>query len=130
MASPDDLKKARDALVSGHPSRCLDAGWRAADTALRAGDADALREVIGIAKIVRESSQGRIAANAQQLESYCRHSLEGAGGGVESHSIIARIARMRQPRKRCPDCAEQIHAQARVCRYCGYRFEETSDSAD
>ncbi len=24
--------------------------------------------------------------------------------------------------KRCPDCAELVLAQARVCRYCGYRF--------
>jgi len=25
--------------------------------------------------------------------------------------------------KRCPDCAELVRAQARVCRFCGYRFE-------
>ena len=25
--------------------------------------------------------------------------------------------------KRCPDCAEMVRAQARRCRYCGYRFE-------
>jgi len=24
--------------------------------------------------------------------------------------------------KRCPDCAEMVRAQARRCRYCGYRF--------
>src|SRR5579871_2127931 len=25
--------------------------------------------------------------------------------------------------KRCPDCAEMVRAQARKCRFCGYRFE-------
>jgi Uncharacterised protein family UPF0547 len=28
--------------------------------------------------------------------------------------------------KRCPDCAEQVLAAARKCRYCGYRFDQRS----
>jgi len=30
---------------------------------------------------------------------------------------------MQEDLKRCPDCAEMVRAQARVCRFCGYRFD-------
>lgn len=30
-----------------------------------------------------------------------------------------------QPVKRCPDCAESVLAEARVCKHCGYRFDTT-----
>ncbi len=29
----------------------------------------------------------------------------------------------------CPDCAEQIKKAARVCRFCGYRFQTSDDTA-
>jgi predicted amidophosphoribosyltransferase len=29
--------------------------------------------------------------------------------------------------KLCPDCAEEVKAAARVCRFCGFRFEGEPD---
>jgi hypothetical protein len=30
------------------------------------------------------------------------------------------------PTKKCPDCAETILADAKVCKHCGYRFPSTN----
>lgn len=42
-----------------------------------------------------------------------------AGWGVGGHS-----AEDVRRTKKCPDCAETVQADARVCKHCGFRFDE------
>jgi hypothetical protein len=123
MTAEGDLARAREHLRSGDGRRAVDAGWRAANAALLKGDAEVLRGVIEVADAVALEPAGRAGRRAEQLATYCRLSLDGANDVVESHSILARISRMRRPRRTCPDCAEQIAAEARVCRFCGFRLD-------
>jgi peptidoglycan/LPS O-acetylase OafA/YrhL len=45
--------------------------------------------------------------------------------GVASAAPIIWLAYMvdKYSHRECPDCAERVKSQARVCRYCGYRFK-------
>ena len=122
MGSSADLQSARDHLAAGHLRRCVTAAWRAADAALTEGDRESLRSVMALADELRLNDVARVAKDGERLASYCRHTLDGAGGGVESHALLARISRIGKPRRACPDCGEKIPNQARVCRYCGYRL--------
>jgi hypothetical protein len=42
--------------------------------------------------------------------------------------ILARISPEPAETKICPDCAESVKAAARVCRFCGHRFEQSTRS--
>jgi hypothetical protein len=47
---------------------------------------------------------------------------------AEKLAVAARSAIQDSLDKPCPDCAESVKANARVCRYCGFRFAPPPES--
>lgn len=56
---------------------------------------------------IQRSIANRLAANSEP-----NRSVRSSGGNSGT--------------KRCPDCAEDVRAQARKCRFCGYQFDEST----
>ncbi len=54
-----------------------------------------------------------------------------AGGGKETQSVESPIAGTSATTgmKACPQCAEEVKAAARVCRYCGHEFPDAGPAS-
>jgi hypothetical protein len=120
------LATARQALERGRPRQALRNAWTGGQIAARLNDTGALEAAIKVGKAIRARTDGRDQADAEALVRYCSHCLVDAEAGVRrSASPLARFLPLgpSRPVKICPDCAETIQAAARVCRFCGYRFE-------
>lgn len=120
------LASARAALERGKLKRAVRDAWRGCHVAGRLGDARGLEAVIELGNAIRERASGGDLEDATTLVKYASHCLDDARAGVRrSASPFARLIGFGSSDdvKTCPDCAETVKAAARVCRYCGYRFE-------
>jgi hypothetical protein len=121
----DKLRLAQRSLERGDLKRALRQAWSAALGASQVGDVHSLAAVTELAALIAAHEHARTARDAETLAVYAARCADDARERIERTppilQLFGRSARTRV--KRCPDCAETVRAAARVCRYCGFRFE-------
>lgn len=115
------MEDARAEWSRGRAARAISLAWNAVNRAMDRGDDEILREAAALARVIESEEGGTTGHQARQLADYCDACLAGAGNGTRSEGVLGLISGWRRRRK-CPDCAEPIAREARVCPHCGYRL--------
>jgi len=122
MNASISVEHARRDLAAGKHRAAARAAWKAVNLALRAQDEASVRGALEVAEQLVDTRDDRLRKDAEHLAAYCHALLDGAGGGVQPRTVVETLL-MRDPslkRRRCPMCAEDIAAQARICKQCGH----------
>lgn len=91
-------------------------------------DRDGLAAAALFAQDVANETSGTTKADARQLALYCSACLDSPQDSLLERWSLSNLFARRRKTKRCPDCAESVDAEARVCRFCGYRFADAPPS--
>ncbi len=124
----DHLAQARAAFDDGRAMRAIDLAWKAVRPAVMAQDSERIGDTQRFAEQVAAATDGTPHDKAEQLAAYCGACLLEPRDYPGLPWAFSRFfRRSTRSTKRCPDCAESILADARVCRFCGYRYPDPSD---
>lgn len=120
----DALARAREDLRRDRVRAAIRHCWDAALDGASRNDPAMLADAQAVATAAGERATGKDARQATMLVRYCAEALVDAREGVEPRTVWSGLLSFgRERAKTCPDCAEKVKAAARVCRFCGYRFD-------
>lgn len=117
----EHLELAQAEWVRGNARKAVAAAWDAVNRAMDRGDDSVMRGAAELARTIAGATSGSVAEEARRLTDYCDGCLAGVGSGTQAESLLNMITGWRR-RRSCPDCAESIARNARVCPHCGYRL--------
>jgi hypothetical protein len=121
------VKRARQELAAGQHAAAGRTAWQAVNQAMLESNRRCVGDALEVARSLAAVTDGRTRDDMETLERYCQAVIDGAGGGVDGTGVMNWIfsRRTKAPptdRMRCPECAEDIHVDAKVCRFCGHRL--------
>ena len=122
---PDPLADARAFLAAGRLEEALHLAWNATMPAVLSQDASTLTAAAALAAEIADATTGALAKEARENAAYWTACIAMPRDSQPSSWSIRSWFRRAPKGERvpCPDCAELILTDAKVCRFCGYRLD-------